>query len=93
MTNLLADSAHIMGCASAVGKGGPSRRENIHLPTGDLDRHCAVPRVPSVRFGALLQSLQNLIGYRKVATVPGNPVKLRHAALTHSLIEIHLTTS
>ena len=82
-----------MGSASAVGKGRQGRWQNTRFPTDDLSRHYAVPRVPSVRFDALLQSLTNVIGSRKVATVPGNPVKLRHAAITHSLIQIHLTAS
>ena len=91
MTNLLACWAHIMGCASAVDKtrrGTDDWQDNWRL---GRDFETLWPL--SGQFSALLQCPQNVIGCRKIATVPGNPVKLRHAAITHSLIQIHLTAS
>ena len=80
-----------MGCASAAGKSRRATHDwqyNWRLGH-DLESLWTL----SAQFDALSECLQNFIGCRKVATVPGNPIKRRHAAITHALIQIHLTAS
>jgi hypothetical protein len=82
-----------MGCASAIGKSSPSRSQMTRNATANLS--CGIEEfwTVSAQFSALLQCLQNLVGCRKVVTVPANPVKLRTAAVNHVLIQVRLTAS
>ena len=81
-----------MECDRPVGKSWQSRWQSTRAAE-DSGCYFAALRPRIVRLNALLQYLQNVIGCRKVTTVTGNPVKLRHAAIAHSLIQIHLTAS
>ena len=79
-----------MGCASAAGK---SRRATHDWQySWRLGRDLESLWMLSAQFDALSEGLQNFIGRRKVATVLGNPVERRHAAIIHALIQIYITT-